>query len=74
MPSFTATRPTSASILPCFPNWLPDRSSASMTLPAQITQRCVRIQDFAEGVERFITGLGKKAFIANQVTAAHLQS
>ena len=38
-------------------------------IAAQITHRCVRIQDFAEGVERFIIGLGKKVLIANQVAA-----
>ena len=36
-------------------------------IAAQITHRHVRIQDFAEGVERFIIGLGKKVLIANQV-------
>ncbi len=36
-------------------------------IAAQITHRRVRIQDFAEGVERFIIGLGKKVLIANQV-------
>jgi alginate O-acetyltransferase complex protein AlgI len=38
-------------------------------IAAQITLRCVRVQDFAEGVERFIIGLGKKVLIANQVAA-----
>jgi alginate O-acetyltransferase complex protein AlgI len=38
-------------------------------IAAQITHRRVRIQDFAEGVERFIIGLGKKVLIANQVAA-----
>ena len=33
----------------------------------QIVRRHVRARDFAEGVERFIIGIGKKVIIANQV-------
>jgi alginate O-acetyltransferase complex protein AlgI len=36
-------------------------------IAAQITHRSIRFQDFGEGVERFIIGLGKKVLIANQV-------
>ncbi|MGA9535348.1 MAG: MBOAT family O-acyltransferase [Desulfobacterales bacterium] len=36
-------------------------------IAAQITHRYIRFQDFGEGVERFIIGLGKKVLIANQV-------
>jgi alginate O-acetyltransferase complex protein AlgI len=36
-------------------------------IAAQITHRSIRLQDFGEGVERFIIGLGKKVLIANQV-------
>ena len=36
-------------------------------IAAQITHRHVSFQDFGEGVERFIIGLGKKVLIANQV-------
>lgn len=36
-------------------------------IAAQITHRYIRLQDFGEGVERFILGLGKKVLIANQV-------
>lgn len=36
-------------------------------IAAQIIHRYIRFQDFGEGVERFIIGLGKKVLIANQV-------
>jgi alginate O-acetyltransferase complex protein AlgI len=36
-------------------------------IATQILQRRTRLADFAEGVERFIIGLGKKVLIANQV-------
>ena len=36
------------------------------TVAAQIQDRCVTAQDFAEGVYRFLIGLGKKVILANQ--------
>jgi alginate O-acetyltransferase complex protein AlgI len=40
------------------------------TIAKQIISRTININDFAEGVERFIFGLGKKVLIANAVAVA----